>query len=567
MRWRPLLLPVLAVLVVHGAALKNGFVYDDGRFITGNPAVVRGVPLPNYFTDPSTFSADEVTTGAWRPLRTILWRVVVKLAGETPEPWAFRLLNILLHGLAAALLVRLLQGVGMAAWPSSLAATLFAVHPMTVEAVDWVSSLAEPLTAVLLLSFLLARPKITGLWKRPVFLVAGAFVVLLAKESAAGLPVLLAAHGLARRERFSAVLRDAGWASLGVLLYIVARWRVLGEGFGQEERDAAGALFEMGRGWLEYLRTFALLRQPVFDEYWPTPSPAHLAAVGWGLMAVLAVWGARGVWRARRESAPGPAALGALAVVGAFLPVMQWIPLNIIVADRFAYLALMPASALVVGGLFRWAPRRAAAWTAGAILLVSAGRALVAERAWRDDEQLWKAVLDRREEMSISGRPSWYLRARFNWGRAVFDRFSSAEAARDSKEFDEAFAALREGYQVAPGGAVRLARAALRMHRPVVAFSAAAESISRALGGDAVARRNLDAAFTIMEAALIQDVMNAPPDQKRVRARAALAALENPEFALARRLGTAGPFLRRRLVQFLKMRKTLLEILGRGKDA
>ncbi len=567
MKWRLLVAPLLAALLVHGAALENGFVYDDARFTTGNPAVTRGVPLSKYFTDPSTFSADDVTSGAWRPLRTILWRTVVKLAGEVPEAWAFRLVNLLLHGLAATLVVVLLLGVGMSPWPASLAAVLFAVHPVTVEAVDWISSLAEPLTAVFVLSFLIVRPRGVGRPLRPILLAAGAFLASLAKESAAGLPILVVAHGLARRERLPAVLRDAAWTAAGVALYLVARWRVLGEGFGQEERDVAGALFEMGRGWLEYLQTLLLLRQPIFDQYWPTPSPAFAVVLGWGLWAVAATAGVRAIWRARGPGAPGLAALGALAVVGAFAPVMQWIPLNIIVADRFAYLALIPVSALIIGGLFRWAPRRAASVLAVGVILIACGRTLMTVRTWRDDERLWKAVLDRRAGLEIPGRPSWWIRARFNWGRAVFDRFSAGKSPAHAGELEEAFSAMRDGYRLAPGGPVRLARAALRIHRPVMAFSAASESISRALEGDAVARLNLEAAFTIMEAALIQDILNAPPGQRRVRAQAALAVMENPDFALARRIGAAGPFLRRRLVQFLKLRKTLLEILGRGKDA
>jgi hypothetical protein len=63
------------------------------------------------------------------------------------NPWGHHLLNVLLHALNAALVFAWLRQMTGAGWRSLCVAALFAVHPLRVEAVAWVTERREVLCA------------------------------------------------------------------------------------------------------------------------------------------------------------------------------------------------------------------------------------------------------------------------------------------------------------------------------------------------------------------------------------------------------------------------------------
>ncbi len=146
----PEILLGLLTLVVYARSLNMGFVYDDHEMID-NPWVLGWKDIPRMF---SQDVANNHGSNFYRPL-AVLWQVVVhSVSGTNAAAWhlsamlLYLLCVVLVFHLASKLLND--QGYGM------LAAAVFAVHPVHVEVVTWVSDSADLLMGVVLLSSSLA---------------------------------------------------------------------------------------------------------------------------------------------------------------------------------------------------------------------------------------------------------------------------------------------------------------------------------------------------------------------------------------------------------------------------
>ena len=199
------------------------FVYDDARFIQQNEALLTSSPW-DFFVDPATTSAGTglgesgggIVADIYRPLRTLLFSLERRAFGLDPKGW--HAVGLLLHALNAWLVLRLLWRLLGTTGPAALAgALLFAVHPVGVESVVWVSSQGDLLALTLMLVTLevLLRP---GLLRT----LGGAVLCLLAclaKESAIVLPALL----LLRDRALSAAdapPRRVTWARVALVVHI-----------------------------------------------------------------------------------------------------------------------------------------------------------------------------------------------------------------------------------------------------------------------------------------------------------------------------------------------------------
>ena len=134
----------LAVIVwiAFGRAVGHEFVgYDDYRYVVQNPWVTNGVTLGGI-----QWAFTHVHASNWHPLTTISHMLDCQLYGL--QPWGHHLSNILLHAATAILLFVALQKLTGDFWPSLLVATVFAVHPLRVESVAWVSERKDVLSGV-----------------------------------------------------------------------------------------------------------------------------------------------------------------------------------------------------------------------------------------------------------------------------------------------------------------------------------------------------------------------------------------------------------------------------------
>jgi tetratricopeptide (TPR) repeat protein len=130
------------VWIAFGRALGHEFVsYDDYRYVVQNPWVTNGITL-----DGVQWAFTHVHASNWHPLTTISHMLDCQLYGLQPS--GHHLTNILMHAAAAILLFVALKKLTGDFWPSLLVAAVFAVHPLRVESVAWVSERKDVLSGV-----------------------------------------------------------------------------------------------------------------------------------------------------------------------------------------------------------------------------------------------------------------------------------------------------------------------------------------------------------------------------------------------------------------------------------
>ena len=231
-------------LAVSFLSLFNGFAYDDAPIVYGNDRIhaLRGIPA--LFAD--SYWGANVPAGGYRPLTLAGFAVQWKLGGG--GAFVFHIVNVLLYVALSVLVYRLARRVlaPRAAW---IAAALFAVHPVHVEAVANIVGQAELLVALGCVGgvvlYVRERARGTMRWRAAAAIVGCYVVAALAKENGIVLPALLVAAELW-------VVSDArGWrvriatvrplvlllAALGIA-YIQVRAMVLGDVAGMPPHTA-----------------------------------------------------------------------------------------------------------------------------------------------------------------------------------------------------------------------------------------------------------------------------------------------------------------------------------------
>src|SRR5437762_6484444 len=142
--------------LVFGQTLRHDFVnFDDHVYVYDNPLIARGLTFDgvvNAFTHPHARN--------WHPLTTISHMLDCQLYGLNAGGHHFT--NVALHTIAVLLLFRVLRGTTGALWSSALVTALFAIHPLHVESVAWLSERKDVLSAVLFMLTLAAYVRYAG---------------------------------------------------------------------------------------------------------------------------------------------------------------------------------------------------------------------------------------------------------------------------------------------------------------------------------------------------------------------------------------------------------------------
>ena len=138
--WLMAVLLVLGTVAIYGPAMRCGFVnYDDDYYVTSNVHVQDGLSWAGM-----KWAWANPVAGNWHPLT--IWSHILDCQLFGLKPWGHHLTNVVLHALNAGLVFWLLQRMTGAAWRSLLVAALFALHPLRVESVAWVSERKDVLS-------------------------------------------------------------------------------------------------------------------------------------------------------------------------------------------------------------------------------------------------------------------------------------------------------------------------------------------------------------------------------------------------------------------------------------
>src|SRR5437667_3767658 len=129
-------------LAVFSQTIRYDFVnFDDDMYVYNAPTIRAGLTLQGIvaaFTSPHARN--------WHPLTTLSHMLDCRLYGLNAG--GHHTTNVVLHTIAVLLLFRVLRQMTGAFWKSAILAALFAVHPLHVESVAWVSERKDVLSAV-----------------------------------------------------------------------------------------------------------------------------------------------------------------------------------------------------------------------------------------------------------------------------------------------------------------------------------------------------------------------------------------------------------------------------------
>jgi len=135
------LLLALATLAIYFPVSNYGFLsYDDPGYFSGNPRVLTGFTWSNIHW--AFISGEDAN---WHPLTWISLMLDATLFGTGAA--APHLTNVLLHAANSILLFLLFLQLTRAIWRSAALAMLFAIHPLHVESVAWISERKDVLSA------------------------------------------------------------------------------------------------------------------------------------------------------------------------------------------------------------------------------------------------------------------------------------------------------------------------------------------------------------------------------------------------------------------------------------
>jgi protein O-mannosyl-transferase len=438
------------VCVAYAPVRHAGYVWDDDAHVTHNAALVDARGLAAIWT---TLDA----TPQYYPLTHTTFWIEHHLWGL--NPLGYHVDNVLLHAASAFVLWRLLLLLEIPG--ALLAACVFAVHPVEVESVAWITERKNVLSGLLYLlsahAFLswglirgarrAARPWVAAL------LFVGA---LLAKTVVSTLPVALAIVLWWKRGR----VRAAEIAWLAPMLAVGAAFGALTRHLEATQISASGAEWALGfsdrlvlAGRVPWFYLGKLAWPADLSFVYPRWAVTAAAPAAWIPLAC-GVALAAAAWRARGYLGRGPIAALAFTVV-TLAPALGFFnvyPMRYsYVADHFQYLAslgpivLAAAAAATAWRRLKahrpWAARAGpvvAAVLVGALAVVSFDRA----QAFADEETLWRDTLARNPAAWLAHNDLGILLARRGDTHEAESHFRAALALKP----DHAGAAANLGY-------------------------------------------------------------------------------------------------------------------------
>lgn len=366
----PGLLLLLTLLAYRPVITDGGYIWDDDAYITNNPVLRDLEGLRQIWLVPTA-------TPQYYPLvHTTFW-AEYQLWGL--DPMGYHLVNVVIHALVAVFLWRVLVALGLRSGVAWVAAAVFAVHPVHVESVAWITERKNTLSGLFyMLAFLaylkfepaLPREQLTAprpsrwAWYAVAFLLF--IAALLSKTVTCSLPaaVLLVLWWKRGWLKWREILPTVPFFILGAALGLKTAWL---------EKVHVGA---MGSDWdLSFLQRLLIAGRAVAfyagKLLWPenlsfiytrwTVSPAIL----WQWLFPLGVLAAFALfWRMQSRWGRGP--ITALFLfVGTLFPALGFFniyPMRYsFVADHFQYLAsislLTLATVAVAGAMQRLGPK------------------------------------------------------------------------------------------------------------------------------------------------------------------------------------------------------------------
>jgi protein O-mannosyl-transferase len=401
-QWLAVLALVALTAAVYAPVLGFGFVnHDDDRYLVQNPMVQQGL-------NPQTvgWAFSTLYFSNWHPVTWISYLVDIELFGL--HPGALHAINLMLHLVNTLLLALVLHRMTRRFWPAIAVAALFALHPLHVESVAWISERKDVLSTLFWLLAMLAYTEFARSQRRSAYVVCLLCFALglMAKPMVITLPFVLLLCDywpLQRASRWGRLVAEK------IPFFVLAAGSAVITLIAQQSGKAIGSLeslpmwARLNNAVLAYagylLKTIWPLRLSAFYPHPGTAVVVWKVALALAVLLAITAW----AWRARRTR---PYLLvGWLWFLGTLVPVIGIIQVGSqAMADRYTYVPLIGIFLAVVWLAADYAAGRrgtpehrvisgvrvGAAGTALAVLAVlSAGQVWV----WRDSIALFSHAL------------------------------------------------------------------------------------------------------------------------------------------------------------------------------
>ncbi len=468
---------VLITLTIYAPAIHGGFIWDDDRHVEQNKNLRDAEGLANIWTKLGLRNGG---TPQYYPVTHTTFWMEYQLSGATPndiDPTIFHVTNVILHAGGAILLWFILRELAVpGAW---VAAAIFALHPIEVESVAWISERKNVLSGIFFFAAIYAylrsgfalpprdsappQKRDWNLWGASLLLFV---LALLSKSVACSMPAVMLLLVWWKRGRIT--MRDVvpliPFFVLGVAMSAVT-------GYVEHEHVMKNALGVIPQEWnLSPTQRLIVAGRAVWFYVMKLLWPARLTfsypkwnvdpaqAAQWlypiGVVAVLAI-----LFALRKRIGRG-AVTAALIFCGVLVPALGFVdvfPMRYsYVADHFQYLAGPALITLIVAGVATWirrtrapaqdaapaAPRTLPFVLAGVVLVILALLTLLQSRIYASPTALWRDT--------VAKNPSSWM-AQNNLGVALFrdsidlpaDRADEADAM-----LDQAIAHFRTAIQL-----------------------------------------------------------------------------------------------------------------------
>ena len=415
------LLLALATIALYNSVTRAPFLnFDDQVYVTDNPQVRAGLTWNTVvwaFRTPKAFD--------WHPITWLSYALDWQIFGL--DPAGYHTINILLHAANAVLLFLLLEGATGLAWRSLAVSALFALHPINVESVAWIS---ERKTVLSMLFFLLALAAYGWYTRRPgvgrYLVVTLAYVLgLMSKAQVITFPfalLLLDYWPLGRLAPHPARPHEVG-GEPAVAAAGPSFWKLIGEKVPWFALSAVSAVITLKTGgaafnymvltdltrsklslWLRLGNAALSYVKYLGKVFWPVNLAIVYPHLGPGIsipgavlsaFAIIAVSILALIFRRRR-----PFLVGWFWFLGTLVPMIGLVDIGVhAMADRYAYIPLLGIFVIVSWGaadlIKRWHVPTAVTAAGTVAILLALGIALHRQASfWSDNVTLWTHTLE-----------------------------------------------------------------------------------------------------------------------------------------------------------------------------
>ena len=413
------------VLMAYANSFGAGFTRDNRPLILDDPRVhsVSRQHLEEILTHDYWGSTFE--SGLYRPLTTLSFLLNYAVLEDFEQPAGYHWFNCLLHVANAFLVYLLVLLLVRQYWPALFAAALWALHPISTEAVTNIVGRPEELAALGVLAALLLYvrgARETGRRKVPwlAAMMAATTVAVFSKESGVMVLALAALYDFTYRIRRGRSFREMAksflqfflegyvYLALPVVIMLCARWAVLRHSGAMEipfvDNPLSGADFLTGRATAirvigKYLGLLVWPRTLSVDYSYNQIPLLNWQSAWQEWIAVAAVLGLLLVAAAcYRRNQAGFFLMGFSALT--LLPAANLVvTTGTIMAERLLYLPSVGFAASVAIGIYSLARRLGlrpvvAAVALGAIGAAYGARTYQRNPDWQDDETLFASAVE-----------------------------------------------------------------------------------------------------------------------------------------------------------------------------